>query len=143
MDDLSEDDSSDILKGTALDIYRLLLTSRRPLGIREIQRALNLSSPSVAQYHLSKLENAGLLKREAGNYDINKVVLENCIKVSRFLVPRYLFYSVFTSVILLIELLLLRPLVIDREYLFYTTVTVLLLLIFCYETVRIWVKGRL
>ncbi len=143
MDNLSDDHSSDVLKGTALDIYRLLLTSRRPLGIREIQRALNLSSPSVAQYHLLKLENAGLLKREAGNYVINKVVLENYIKISRFLIPRYLFYSVFTAVILLIELLFLRPLVIDREYLFYVTVTVLLLLIFCYETVRIWMKGRL
>jgi len=143
VDNLSDDHSSDVLKGTALDIYRLLLTSRRPLGIREIQRALNLSSPSVAQYHLLKLENAGLLKREAGNYVINKVVLENYIKISRFLIPRYLFYSVFTAVILLIELLFLRPLVIDREYLFYVTVTVLLLLIFCYETVRIWMKGRL
>jgi predicted DNA-binding transcriptional regulator len=44
----TRDESSDVLKGTALDIYRLLLRSRKSLGIREIQRALKLSSPSVA-----------------------------------------------------------------------------------------------
>jgi DNA-binding transcriptional ArsR family regulator len=143
VDNLSKDELSDLLKGTALDIYRLLLTSRRPLGIREIQRALNLSSPSVVQYPLTKLEHAGLIKREAGNYVINKVILENCIKISRFLIPRYLFYTVFMAAVLSIELLLLRPLVINHEYLFYITVTFLALLIFCYETVRIWVKGSL
>jgi DNA-binding transcriptional ArsR family regulator len=140
--DSSEDDSSNLLKGTALGIYRLLLTSRRPLSVREIQHALNLSSPSVAQYHLSKLEQAGLLKREASKYVINKVVLENCVKVNCFLIPRYLFYSIFMGVILLIELLVLRPLIINHEYLFYTAVTFLALLIFCYETMRIWIKGR-
>jgi predicted DNA-binding transcriptional regulator len=61
---LTEKDASDVLKGTSLDIYRLLLKTGKPLGIREVQRALNLSSPSVAQYHLVKLEQAGLLKRE-------------------------------------------------------------------------------
>ena len=120
-----------------------MLKTRKPLGIREIQRALNLSSPSVAQYHLSKLEHVGLLKREAGNYVVNKVVLENCVKISRFLIPRYLFYSVFAVVILLIELILLRPVVLNREYFFYTSVTLVFVLIFCYETVKVWVKGKL
>jgi hypothetical protein len=120
-----------------------MLKTRKPLGIREIQRALNLSSPSVAQYHLSKLEHVGLLKREAGNYVVNKVVLENCIKISRFLVPRYLFYSVFAFAVLFIELLLLRPLTINREYFFYTTVTGLFVFIFCYETAKVWVNDKL
>jgi DNA-binding transcriptional ArsR family regulator len=139
----TEDESSDILKGTALEIYRLILKTRKPLGIREIQRALNLSSPSVAQYHLSKLEHVGLLKKEAGNYVINKVVLENCVKITRFLVPRYLFYSVFAIVILFIEIIFLKPIVINREYFFYTSITIVFVLIFCYETVKVWVKGKL
>ncbi|MEM2081495.1 MAG: winged helix-turn-helix domain-containing protein, partial [Candidatus Bathyarchaeia archaeon] len=91
---MSDRESKDILKGTTLEIYRLLLKTNKPLGIREIQRALNLSSPSQAQYHLNKLEEAGLLKREMGNYVINKVLLENCVRISRFLIPRYLFYSI-------------------------------------------------
>ena len=143
MSRLTEEESADILKGTALDIYRLVLKARKPLGIREIQRALNLSSPSLAQYHLTKLEQAGLLKREAGNYVINKVMLENCIKISRFLIPRYLFYSVFALIILLIELIFLRPAVLNREYFFFVSATLIFVLMFCYETVKVWLKGRL
>jgi DNA-binding transcriptional ArsR family regulator len=120
-----------------------MLQAKKPLGIREIQRALNLSSPSVAQYHLSKLEQVGLLKREAGNFVVNRVLLENRIKVSRFLVPRHLFYSVFAIAVLLIELVFLRPLIINREYFFYTVVTTLFVLIFLYETAKVWLNNRL
>ncbi|MDI9578597.1 MAG: winged helix-turn-helix domain-containing protein [Thermoproteota archaeon] len=141
--DLPEDESSDVLKGTALDIYRLLLRSRKSLGIREIQRALKLSSPSVAQYHISKLEHAGLLKKEAGNYTVDKLILENCVKISRFLIPRYLFYLSFAITILLIELTVLRPLVFNGEYFFYVSVTALSVLVFLYETIKVWRKGSL
>lgn len=141
--DLPEDDSSDVLKGTALDIYRLLLRSRKSLGIREIQRALKLSSPSVAQYHISKLEHAGLLKKEGGNYTVDKVILENCIKISRFLIPRYLLYLSFSITILLIELTILRPLVFNGEYFFYVLVTAIAVLVFLYETIKVWRKGSL
>jgi len=140
---LSDRESKDILKGTTLEIYRLLLKTNKPLGIREIQRALNLSSPSQAQYHLNKLEEAGLLKREMGNYVINKVLLENCVRISRFLIPRYLFYSIFAIAILLIELILLRPAILTREYFFFTAATLIFVLIFCYETAKVWLKGSL
>ncbi|MEM3881692.1 MAG: winged helix-turn-helix domain-containing protein [Candidatus Bathyarchaeia archaeon] len=140
---MSDRESKDILRGTTLEIYRLLLKTNKPLGIREIQRVLNLSSPSQAQYHLNKLEEAGLLKREMGNYVINKVLLENCVRVSRFLIPRYLFYSIFAIAILLIEVVLLRPAVLNREYFLFVAATVIFVLIFCYETVRVWLKGSL
>ena len=140
---MSDRESKDILKGTTLEIYRLLLKTNKPLGIREIQRALNLSSPSQAQYHLNKLEEAGLLKREMGNYVINKVLLENCVRISRFLIPRYLFYSIFAIAILLIELILLRPAILTREYFFFTAATLIFVLIFCYETAKVWLKGSL
>jgi DNA-binding transcriptional ArsR family regulator len=140
---LSDRESKDILKGTTLEIYRLLLKTNKPLGIREIQRALNLSSPSQAQYHLNKLEEAGLLKREMGNYVINKVLLENCVRISRFLIPRYLFYSIFAIAILLIEVVLLRPAVLNREYFLFVAATLIFVLIFCYETARVWLKGNL
>lgn len=140
---LADKESADILKGTALDIYRLMLKARDPLGVREIQRALNLSSPSMVQHHLSKLERAGLAKREMGNYVINKVLLENCIRISRFIVPRYLFYSIFALAVLLIELTFLRPNVLHQVYFFSVIATIIFLLIFCYETVRVWRRGSL
>ena len=131
------------MKGTTLDIYRLMLKTNKPLGIREVQRMLNLSSPSVAQYHLSKLEQAGLVKREVGNYVVNRVLLDSCVKINRFLIPRYLFYSVFSAVILVLELTILQPAVLSSEYVFFTLATVIFLAIFCYETIRARLKGNL
>jgi len=143
MESLTEEESADILRGTSLDIYSLLLKTSKPLGIREIQRILDLSSPSVAQYHLSKLEHAGFLKRESGNYVINQVVLDNRVKISRFLIPRYLFYSIFAVIIFFIELVFLRPAVINRAYFFFMAATLIFILIFCYETAKVWLKGGL
>lgn len=140
---LTEEESTDILRGTSLDVYRLLLKTDKPLGIREIQRELNLSSPSVAQYHLMKLEHAGLLKRERGNYVVNKVILENCIKINRFLLPRYLFYSIFAVSILIIELTIFKPAIITREYFFYIVATSIFVIVFSYESVKAWLKGSL
>lgn len=140
---MTDKNSKDTLRGTTLDVYQLLLKSNKPYRIREIQRELNLSSPSQAQYHLNKLEEAGLLKREMGNYVINKVLLENCVKISRFLIPRYLFYSVFALAVLFIELIFLRPTVLNREYLFFTVATSVFVAIFLYETVKVWIKGSL
>ena len=131
------------MKGTTLDIYRLILKTNKPLGIREVQRMLNLSSPSVAQYHLAKLEQAGLVKREVGNYVVNRVLLDSCVKINRFLIPRYLFYSVFSAVILVLELTILQPAVLSSEYVFFTLATVIFLAIFCYETIRARLKGNL
>ena len=132
-----------MLKGTTLEVYRFLLKSSKPVCIRELQRALNLSSPSVANYHLSKLEDAGLLKKEQGNYTVAKYLLENSVKIRRFLVPRYLFYAIFAFAVLAIELIYLRPAVLTREYVFTTTATAIFALAFCYETVKTWRKGSL
>jgi DNA-binding transcriptional ArsR family regulator len=140
---LTTAEATDILRGTTLDIYRLLVTTSEPLGIREIQRTLNLSSPSVVQYHLEKLERAKLLRKEKGNYVVNRVVLENCVRISHFLVPRYLFYTVFAAVILLLQFTLLRPFVLTREYFFSTLAMAVLVSIFCYETVKVWHKRNL
>ncbi len=135
--------SNNFLKGNALDIYRLILTSNKPLGIREIQRTLNLSSPSIAQYHLAKLEEAKLLRHEAGCYVVDEVVLENCIKINRFLIPRYLFYSFFAVVILFFELTIFKPTLIYREYLFSLLSTCIFVIFFVYEALKVWLKKSL
>jgi SOS-response transcriptional repressor LexA len=67
-------------------------------GVREIQRALNLSSGALAQYHLNKLESLGVAKSDNGNYAVNKDisvdVLQGFTKVGTHLVPRFIFYAV-------------------------------------------------
>ncbi len=140
---LAEAESKEVLKGTTLEVYRFLLKSNKPVGTRELQRALDLSSSSVATYHLSKLEDAGLLKREDGGYTVNKFLLENSIKISRFLVPRYFFYSIFAVAVLMIELTLLKPSAFYREYVFSVVATAVFVFFFVYETVKTWLRGNL
>jgi hypothetical protein len=120
-----------------------MLRKQKPIGIREMQRALNLSSPSVAQYHLMKLERIGLVRKEMGDYVVGRVLLDKCIKISRFLIPKYLFFSVLAAAILIIQSTLLRPEILYREYYFSVMTTVIFLSIFCYETAKVWLKNTL
>jgi len=140
---LVADDSKEVLRGTTLEVYRFLLKSNKPVGTRELQRALNLSSPSVATYHLSKLEDAGILKREGGGFTVSKFLLENSVKVNRFLIPRYFFYAVFAITVLAVELTLMRPTLLTREYVFSVLATGVLALFCSYETVKTWLRGNL
>jgi DNA-binding transcriptional ArsR family regulator len=141
--ELSEKEATDTLKGAARDIYRFMLKANKPLGVRELTRALKLSSPSVAQHHLTRLESLGLVKREWGNYVVNRVMLENCIKISRFLIPRYFFYLLFVVVVLVLELTILQPNVLYQAYVLSILASIVVIAIFCYETIKIWRKGSL
>jgi len=78
-----------------------------------------------------------------GGFTVCKFLLENSIKVSRFLVPRYFFYSVFAVVALLLELTILKPSVVYREYAFSLVATGILVFFFCYETAKTWLRGNL
>ena len=140
---MSADASEKVLTGTTLEVYRFLLKQNKPMGVREIQRALNLSSPSVATYHLSKLEETGLLKRVNGAYSVDKLILEYSVKVSRFLIPRYFFYAVFAITALIIELTFMKPRILTQEYVFSVVVTGVFVAVFLYETVKTWRRGTL
>ncbi len=131
------------LKGTALDVYRFLLKKNKPVGVREVQRALGLSSPSVATYHLAKLEELGILKKDSSGYAVNKVLLEQSIKINCFLVPRYLFYTIFAIAVLLIELTLFKPALIDRQYVFSLVAAAVFVAFSGYETAKTWLRGSL
>ena len=140
---MAENEPKEVLKGTTLEVYRFLLKSNKPVGVRELQRALNLSSSSVATYHLSKLEDVGLLKRQDGGYGVNKFLLENSIKISRFLVPRYFFYSIFALAVLILELTVMAPASLYREYVFSVIATTVFVFFFVYETAKTWLRGNL
>lgn len=143
MKELTVEDAKDALRGTTLEIYRFLVKTNKPVGIREVQRALNLSSPSIVAYHFSKLEEVGLVRREKGDYVVSKVILNHSIRVSHFIIPRHLFYATFAIAALIIELTILRPNVITREHLFSTLATLIFVIVFCYEAVKAWRRGDL
>ena len=94
------------LKGNTLLVYwHLLKSPSSRVGVRQIQRSLHLSSPSVAAHHLDKLLSLGLVdKSKTGEYflvqEVKVGLLRFFTRLGRFLVPRYLFYSVWLSTML-------------------------------------------
>ena len=87
------------LSGTALRAYMLLLRSRRPVGVRELQRRLGLRSPSTARHHLERLVELGLARRVEGGYLAEPPrtgLLRAYILVRGRLVPRSLATAAFT-----------------------------------------------
>jgi DNA-binding transcriptional ArsR family regulator len=102
----SQDDIDNELRGRTLRAYLFILKSKKPLGVRELQRELGLSSPSVAYHHLDKLVRLGLIeKSQYGEYaairSVNVNVLQAFSQVGRLLVPRFTFYAVFFSTLLI------------------------------------------
>jgi len=103
------------LKGKTLQIYWYLIkSSSSRVGVREIQRRLGLSSPSVASHHLEKLLSLGLVEKSmTGEYflvqEVKVGLLRFFTRLGRFLVPRYLFYSLWLSTMFVIYLALYWP----------------------------------
>ena len=89
------------LKGNTLRVYVYALRKRK-VGVREVQRALRMSNPSLAQYHLNKLKDLGLVSGDGGGYavmeEVKVDIMKNFLRVGTLIVPRFVFYAVFFSV---------------------------------------------
>ncbi|MGB9676503.1 MAG: hypothetical protein ACPL0C_04875 [Candidatus Bathyarchaeales archaeon] len=131
------------LKGKTLLVYWYLLQqSTHAVGVREVQRALGFSSPSIAVHHLEKLQDLGLVrKRATGEYvleeEVKVGILRFFTRMGRFLVPRYLFYSVLflTMLVAYLTLCIIGHLVPNLYALIFgLTANVIL----WFETFRLW-----
>ena len=130
------------LKGNTLRVYVYALKKRR-VGVREVQRALRLSNPSLAQYHLNKLRELGLLREEGGDHEVASEVkvdlMRDFLRVRTMIVPRFVFYAIFFSVfavyfaIIAYQLYVYVPIVI-----WFTAILGLAAMIFWYEAQRAW-----
>ncbi|MGY5872261.1 MAG: hypothetical protein RTV72_08460 [Candidatus Thorarchaeota archaeon] len=88
------------LRGNTLRVYWHMLTTNESVGVREIQRALSMSSPSVASHHLTKLVSLDLVEQLSDNtYAVKQVVkvgvLRNFIGFRGRFLPRYTFVAIF------------------------------------------------
>jgi hypothetical protein len=88
---------AETLEGKTLNVYSFVVKEGKPVGPREVMRGVSLSSPSVAYWHLQKLEGRGLLeKNKYGEYLVKeKVNISGHVWVGRNLVPRLMCYSLF------------------------------------------------
>jgi len=129
-------DQKDVLKGLTLKVYKYIVKNDRPVGIREVQRVLGLSSPTLALYHMNKLEEAGFIKKQMNGYVADRIVLENLIRFRRMLIPKNLFFTVFMVTSLIILVVFMRPPVFTREYVFPLAVIFVATIILIYETLK-------
>jgi len=71
--------------------------NKQTVGVREVQRALDFSSPTLALYHLDKLKDLGLVSKDSGEYRLIKEVkvdvLKQFLRVGRVFVPRFALYA--------------------------------------------------
>ena len=146
MSDVSPSDLAVIesqLKGKTLLVYWYLLRSPSSrVGVREIQRSLGFSSPSVAAHHLEKLLSLGLVEKSmTGEYflvqEVKVGLLRFFTRLGRFLVPRYLFYSIWVSTMFIIYLVLYGP-----SFCIHNLAAIIFGLVACFilwfETFRLW-----
>ena len=92
------------IKGNTLRAYLFLLKSG-PSELRDVQRSLGFSTPSLASYHLKKLVESGLAQQdERGRYlvtkDSTKEILEGYVRVGTVVFPQLFFLSVFFTVVI-------------------------------------------
>jgi hypothetical protein len=133
-----EKKTDEILHGKTLLVYRFVINKNEPVGVREIQRKLKFSSPSLAQYHIEKLKDEGLIKEEAGGYIADKIILKNLIRFRNMLIPRFFFYFLIFAFGSFLELTVLLPPIITREYLVAVSFTLVAAVAFGFETFRNW-----
>lgn len=141
----NETDIEYALRGKAWKVYWYLLKTGKPVSVREVQRALRFSSPSVANHHLEQLRELGLVGKQdiGGHYElVSQVkigVLKHYVKLGKLLFPRYFFYALF-STIFYVAFLALFVTSFSRENLFIISFGAIVSAIFWYEAYRIWTE---
>jgi hypothetical protein len=131
----------DELEGSTLIVYAYIVRSDKPVGTREITRGTELSSTSVAHYHLQKLENLGLIEKNSyGQYTIKKKAsIDGHVWVGKNLIPQLMFYALFfigafvTEVSMILLSLIIKNLVIETSFWFLTIITLVAMILFIKE----------
>lgn len=127
------------LRGKTLTVYLYLLKHGKAMGVREIQKALGFSSPSVAFHHLDKLVDLGVVERDQyERYVLAKKVdtgiLNSFVSIGGLTLPRLGFYAAFFTTIAAAYLVVSR----SALDLYALIGTVGGAVIFWYEAWRVW-----
>jgi len=92
------------LSGSSLQVYLILLTSKKPLGIREVQRRAGFKSPNSARHHLDKLIERGFAYRVDDGYVAVKPrgsLVSLFIIIRNIMFPKMFFYALASSLFLI------------------------------------------
>ncbi|MEM1725734.1 MAG: hypothetical protein QXH85_01215 [Candidatus Bathyarchaeia archaeon] len=97
----------------------------------------------MAQHHLEQLRELGLVAKQdvGGHYvlveEVKIGILRHFVKLGRMLFPRYLFYAIFSTTLLILYFILIMQ-SFTRESLFIMVFGLAATAIFWYETMRVW-----
>jgi hypothetical protein len=127
------------LRGKTLTVYLYLLKHGKAVGVREIQKELGFSSPSVAFHHLDKLVGLGVVdKDEYERYvlarKVDSGILHSFVSIGGLNLPRLGFYAAFFTTIAAAYFLLNR----SSLDLYALIGTIGGAAIFWYEAWRVW-----
>src|SRR6266851_5940024 len=91
------------IKGNTLRVY-LHLVKNGPSELRDVQRDVGLSTPSLASYHLGRLVSSGHAKQdELGRYvatnESSTEILEGYSRVGPAIVPQLFFFTVLFTIL--------------------------------------------
>ena len=143
---MNEDSDKDLvdklLKGRTMSVYALLLSSGER-GVRDVQRPLGFSSPSLALHHLTKLSELNLVTKDIdGVYSVIRTVrvgsLSLFIKFGTRLLPRFLFLGTLFSAMLVIYLLAFVSWPLTGGDIMFISMSLIAILLSFNETRRIW-----
>lgn len=125
-----------VLEGTTRRVFRFVYRQRGPVGIRDVQRGLGLSSPSVAHYHIAKLLRAGLVREAGEGYVVDKAVFEDMVRVRKTVVPIQTAYAAFFLTAAVVLATLMRPDPISTMYVFALSVVLVAFALSLFEAYK-------
>ncbi len=139
-EDTKREKQSELLKGNTLRVY-LHLLKHGESELRDVQRGLGLSSPSLASYHLRRLVEAGYAEQTAeGKYrtarDASPEVLEGYSKIGVAVVPQLFFFSLLLT--LLFAFFLYETLASAVFFPAFAAVAAASVIVLWYETMKLW-----
>jgi DNA-binding transcriptional ArsR family regulator len=143
MSDSEDKDLVDkLLKGRTMSVYALLLSSGE-MGVRDVQRALGFSSPSLALHHLTKLSELDLVAKDVdGVYSVTRTVrvgsLSLFIKFGSRLLPRFLFLGTLFSAMLCVYLFAFVSVPLTGGDIMFISMSLVAILLSFNESRRIW-----
>jgi hypothetical protein len=128
------------IRGKTLKVY-LYLLRRGPSELRDIQRGVGLSSPSLASYHLGRLAEAGFVTQDKhGTYcavkEASDKVLEGYSRIGPAIVPQLFFFALLFTI--LGAFFSYATLYAQDFAPYLVAVCIALILVVWYETVRLW-----
>lgn len=128
------------IRGNTLKVY-LYLLRHGPSELRDVQHGVGLSSASLASYHLGKLTEAGFVTQdEHGRYsgvkETSDRVLEGYSRMGPAIVPQLFFFALLFTI--LVAFFSFEVLYSQGFMLYLVVVSAAMVIVFWYETVRLW-----